>query len=93
MGKRKDAEVILGGNTWTIKFVTRKDLPKNHYGDCDWDKRVIRVRRDLCLRSVLDTLIHECRHGQHEVMFEAESFIDRTSTELADALIKTGFIK
>tara|TARA_R100001594_G_scaffold125731_1_gene162807 strand:- start:62 stop:346 length:285 start_codon:yes stop_codon:yes gene_type:complete len=89
----KDIETTLGGERWTIKFVRRKDMPKKTWGDCDWEAKIIRVRKDLSIVNVLDTLIHELRHGQHQIMFEAEEFIDSTSTELAKALYDAGIIK
>lgn len=86
-------EVILGGRTWQIHFVTRKEMPRMTWGDCDKNKQVIRVRSDLSPQNFLDTLIHELRHAQHPVMFEAEEFVDSTSTELAIAILATGRIK
>jgi hypothetical protein len=90
--KMKNCDVILGGDIWTVEFVRKKDLARDTLGECCWGKRRIRVRKDLCAATILDTLIHEMRHAQHPVMFEAESFIDRTSTELAKGLIKTGIV-
>jgi hypothetical protein len=88
----RDTVVKLGGESWEIRFVRRRDLPKDRVGECDWNSRVIRVRKDLCRKTVLDTLIHEMRHAQHPVMFEAEEFITNTSTELAIGLIATGLV-
>lgn len=69
-------------------------MPKKRtWGLCCWDDRTIYVRRDLSYRNVLDTLIHEMRHAQHPVMFEAAEWIDTTSTELADGLIYTGVVQ
>lgn len=82
--------VILGGEEWEVRFVRRKDLPKGWLGSCDRSTKIIRVRKDLCYRTILDTLIHEMRHAQHPVLFEAEEFITGTSTELAIGLIATG---
>lgn len=82
-------EVTLGGEQWTLVFTTRRTMPKKTWGDCDRFARRIRVRRDLSPKNFLDTLIHELRHAQHPVMFEAEEFINSTSTEIAEALIKT----
>lgn len=90
----KDCEVVLGGELWNIKFVRRHQLPKGwqDYGYCDWDKRTIYVRKDRCKRAVVDTLIHEMRHAQHPVLFEAEDFVNRTSTEITNGLLATGII-
>ena len=77
-------------HTWTIQFTTRRQMPKKTWGDCNRKLRRIRVRVDLSEQNMLDTLIHEIRHAQHPVMFEAEEFISDTSTEIAVALIATG---
>jgi hypothetical protein len=95
--KPKNVELILGDDLWTVEFVRRNAMPSHNgrpaVGLCYWDDKRILVRKDLCTLSVLDTFIHEMRHAQHPVMFEAESFIEDTSTELARGLIAAGFIK
>jgi len=89
----RDADVILGGQTWRIKFVNRKELPSSkHMGICDWNQKTILIYKRLPLELLLDTLIHECRHAQHRVMFEAEEFIDSTSTEIAKSILQTRII-
>jgi hypothetical protein len=97
MLKPKDTELILGGQLWTVEFLRRNTMPmlngRKAVGLCYWDDKRILVRKDLCPLTVVDTLIHEMRHGQHEVLFEAESYIEWTSTELAQGLIKTGIIQ
>jgi Zn-dependent peptidase ImmA (M78 family) len=85
-------EITLGGETWTVRWVTRKQMPKNDWGHCFWDEKLILVRKDLSLQNRLDTLIHELRHAQHKVMFEAEEFIDSTSTELAIGILASGIL-
>jgi hypothetical protein len=87
-----DATIILGSEEWQVKFVRRgnPNVPRKKWGICDWDNRIIYIRKDLSTRNVLDTLLHEMRHAQHPVMFEAEHFINWTSTELADGLIASG---
>lgn len=86
-----DATVTLGGEEWQIKFVRRghPKIPKTKWGICDRINRIIYIRKDLSRRNVLDTLLHEMRHSQHPVLFEAEHFVNWTSTELADGLIAT----
>ena len=92
MRKPDDFEIELSGRLWQVRFVRRADLRKGYFGLCEYDKRLIRVRYDVCFKTMLDTLIHELRHAQHEVMFEAEDFIDRTSTEIAAGIIKSGIM-
>jgi len=73
---------------WEIQLTTLKTMPKKTWGDCDRDQKIIRVRKDLSRKNFLDTLIHEIRHAQHPIMFEAEEFINKTSTEIAKAIVK-----
>ena len=80
--------VTLGGKEWEIIFTSRSNMPKKTWGDCDCERNRIRVRTDLSPQNFLDTLIHEMRHAQHPVMFEAEEFIDSTSTELAKGILR-----
>lgn len=86
----QNSTVILGGQEWTIEFVTRRSMHKGCWGICRWDKKLIQVRKDLSPKNVLDTLIHEMRHAQHQIAYEAEDWINTTSTELAEGLITTG---
>ncbi len=84
-----EIEVTIRDRKWKIQFVDRRAMPRKTWGDCNRHKQVIRVRKDLSAINFLDTLIHELRHAQHDVMFEAEEFIDSTSTELAEILLQT----
>lgn len=86
----RDAVVPLGGRDWNIRFVRRKDLPSPRYmGLCNRESLELLIYKRLPQFDLLDTLIHECRHAQNRVLFEAEEFIDETSTELARAILKT----
>ncbi|GIW89683.1 MAG: hypothetical protein KatS3mg109_0115 [Pirellulaceae bacterium] len=87
-----DFEFNIRGHTWQVCFVTRRQMPKRIWGLCLRDKKKILVRKDLSRKNVLDTLIHEVRHAQHEVMFEAEEYIDWTSTNIAEAIEKSGLL-
>lgn len=78
---------------WTVRFENKRQMPQKTWGVCNRGKRLIRCREDLCEVNFLDTLIHELRHAQHPVMFEAEEFISDTSTELAIALLATGRVR
>ena len=84
--------VTLGGQPWTLRFVPKSVLPRKTTGLCLWDTREILIAKGMSAKDLLDTLLHEMRHGQHEVLFEAESYVTWTSTELAEALIATGLI-
>ena len=85
-----DFSTVLGGIRWSVFWVTKKDMPKKTWGLCCWESKTIRVRKDLSIRNRLDTLLHEMRHAQHVIAYEAESWIDKTSTELADGICESG---
>lgn len=78
---------------WMVEFCNKAQMPKMTWGVCNRKENIIRVRQDLCEVNFLDTLIHEIRHAQHPVLFEAEEFISDTSTELAQALLATGRVR
>lgn len=90
--KQDELTVTINGQIWQVQFVTRRHMKRKHYGDCDWDHKVIRVRKDVSPLNVLDTLIHEVRHAQHPVLYEAEEFITTTSTELAKVIAASGIV-
>lgn len=87
---RHEIQVKIRGEDWTIRFVTRRQIESDRWGDCDLELKLIRVRRDVSAKNMLDVLIHEIRHAQHPVLFEAEEFITSTSTEMAEILMATG---
>lgn len=89
----QDCTVKLGGQEWEVIFVTKRQMPKKTWGICKWEERKIYIRKDLSHKNILDTAIHEFRHGLHPLLFCAEQWVDHTSTELADALIKCGVVE
>jgi hypothetical protein len=90
MQKPSDFHCILGGERWHVTFVRRRDMPDTRRGDCNWDKRLIRVRYDVGERTYIDTLIHELRHALSPCDYCAEEWITQTSTELANAILAAG---
>jgi hypothetical protein len=82
----REIPISIRGQSWTLKLVTRKGVPKKTWGDCNSKTKIIRVRSDLSRKNFLDTLIHEIRHAQHEICYEAEEFINWTSTEIAHVI-------
>ena len=90
MRKPKAFYATLGGERWLVTFVRRRDMPDTRWGDCDWEKRLIRVRYDLSERNYMDVLIHELRHALSPCDYCAEAWITQTSTELANAVLASG---
>jgi hypothetical protein len=85
-----DFTTSLGGNLWSVKFVRRCDIPKDRLGDCNWDRKRIRVRFDLDEQMFIDVLIHELRHALSLQDYHSEDWVEFTSTELAEAISKAG---
>lgn len=85
-----DFKTELGNETWTIRFRTKKEC-KGNWGLCDRSTKTITIYNRLEGVDLLDTLIHEMRHAQHPIPYEAEEFINQTSTELAEGLDLAGF--
>lgn len=84
-----DFEAELGNETWQVKFVTKK-ANKGNWGMCNRDTKTITIYNKLEGVELVDTLIHEMRHAQHPIPYEAEEFINQTSTELAEGLDLAG---
>lgn len=80
-------EVIICGQPWTVRFVTRRDIARGTWGDCNGEKRIIRVRRDLSSVNFLDTLIHESLHGLAPYL--DEDAVCDIATQLATILLST----
>lgn len=96
MSVRRSRRATLGGRLWSIRVVTRsqvgysvdKDGKRHpHHGDCCWRTKTINIRDDQDDAAFLDTLIHEAQHGQNEILFEAESYVTRSSSEIAAAIL------
>lgn len=58
------------------------------FGECVIE--TITIYNKLKGVDLVDTLIHEMRHAQHPIPYEAEEFINQTSTELAEGLDQAG---
>lgn len=85
--ERDEIHVPIRGAMWTIQFVGRKDMPRATWGDCNHEKRLIRVRKDLSPLNFTDTLIHEIKHAQQYEL--DEQFVSETATEMASIIFAT----
>lgn len=50
--------ITVGGMKFKIEFREMDD-----YGEMDFDKKIISIRKGLSPEDQLDTLIHECHHA------------------------------
>jgi hypothetical protein len=62
--------VKIKGRKWSIR---EADLDDN-FGECHWEKRLIKILRGQCPQERLDTLIHEVIHAVDEKLSEKKVF-------------------
>ena len=86
------SKVKLNEKEWHLKFVKRSSLPKDRWGDCNVESKVMRVRSDLSDYNVLATAIHEMLHASSFHLLD-EDWVDVTSTEIARVLLKSELVK
>jgi hypothetical protein len=83
--------INLNEKEWSLKFVSRGQLPKDRWGDCNIENKVMRVRKDLCDYNVLATAIHEMLHASSFHLLD-EDWVDGTSAEIARVLLKSNLV-
>ena len=88
----KDVSGIkLNEKEWELTCVKRGELPKDRWGDCNVDTKVMRVRKDLSDYNVLATAIHEMLHASSFHLLD-EDWVDITSAEIARVLLKSELV-
>ena len=89
----RDVEKVkLNEKVWALRFVKKKSLPSDRWGDCNVESKVMRVRSDLSDYNVLATAIHEMLHASSFHLLD-EDWVDVTSTEIARVLLKSELVK
>lgn len=83
--------IKLNEKEWNLKFVSRGQLPKDRWGDCNVETNVMRVRKDLSDYNVLATAIHEMLHASSFHLLD-EDWVDGTSAEIARVLLKSNLV-
>jgi len=77
--------LTIAGQRWTLKLVrsiTHDGVACD--GLCNYEKREIRVRRDLEGQELIDTVTHEVMHAAGWNLHE--TFVAQTATDIAAAL-------
>jgi hypothetical protein len=59
MARRRTIDIA--GQRWTVR---RCRVPSDRFGDCDYDKRVIRICHRLTGEAFCNTLCHEMIHAR-----------------------------
>jgi hypothetical protein len=79
--------VTIFGEPWTLRHARLTKL----CGDCNADKKTIRVAKGMSSELELDTVIHECLHaaGWHI----DEEFVGRFATDVARILADLGYVR
>jgi len=61
--------VLIGKDRWTIR---RRQVPRDRWGDCDKERRLIRVDSRLRGINLLNVLLHELIHARWWCLSEDE---------------------
>lgn len=67
----RQIKVPIRKKTYTVRFVKRVDK-RNSYGECDYEKRLIKIRKDGTKIEIADTVLHELIHACDPTLLEAQ---------------------
>lgn len=84
--RRKPTRVYIGDRRWSIR---RVDYPRDREGDCDWEKRTIRVHKSMHGLALMDVLLHEILHARFPDLSEAT--VEEVASTAAGILDAEGF--
>lgn len=84
--RRKPSRVYIGDKRWRIE---RVDYPRDREGDCDWEKRTIRVHQTMRGLALMDVLIHEILHARFPDL--CEDAVEEMASTAAAILDAEGF--
>jgi hypothetical protein len=84
--QRRTARVRIGKELWTIR---RCKVPRDRWGDCDKEKRLIRVDERIGGTDLLGVIIHEMIHARWWCLSECE--VTEFGDEVAGVLEAFGF--
>ena len=85
--QRRSARVRIGKELWTLR---RCKVPQDRWGDCDKEKRLIRVDERLGGTDLLNVLLHEMIHARWWCLCESE--VTEFAEEVAGVMEAFGFI-
>lgn len=58
-------KVNIGGHDYAIRIVPQEKLHPAHAGECDFEKKEIRIWKELDKATRHRVLLHEIRHAHH----------------------------
>jgi hypothetical protein len=79
-------KIFINGERWRLNFCC---VPASIYGDCDYQKKVIRIDSKLYGETKLDTMLHELIHARWPDL--CETSVCEFASELAAILTREGF--
>ena len=82
---RRQRTVYIAGQRWKIQRARLRSL----YGDCDYEKRRIRIHHTLTGTDLLDTLLHELIHARWPDL--AEEAVEEFAGILTNVLEQEGY--
>jgi hypothetical protein len=83
MSSRK---IWIGGERWTIRVCP---VPSSIFGDCDYQKKTIRVSEKLHGEARLNVILHELIHARWPDL--SEGAVEEFADELAGIVYAHGF--
>lgn len=89
---RNETRQNINGRSWRVKLVTSRELPRTVLGDCDTPPGphpLIRVRRALGARLLLDTIVHEVLHASLPQL--SEEAVAQAATDIARVLFALNY--
>jgi hypothetical protein len=79
-------QIWIGGERWRIRVCA---VPKTIYGDCDYQKKTIRVSEKLHGEDRLNVILHELIHARWPDL--SEDAVVEFADELAGIVYAHGF--
>lgn len=78
--------VYIGDRQWRI---VRVDYPRDREGDCNWQKRTIRVHQSMSGLALMDVMLHEILHARLPDL--SEECVEEVASTAAAILDAEGF--
>lgn len=83
---RRSVTVYIGEQRWRVR---RCKVPSDRHGDCDYDRRLIRVSDRLAGDDLLEVIVHELIHARWPDL--SEEAVEEFGQEVASVVTAFGF--
>ena len=87
MADRRSITVWISDQRWRVR---RCKVPTDRHGDCDYDKRLIRVSDKLAGEDFLEVIVHELIHARWPDL--SEEAVEEFGQEIAAVVTAFGFV-